>query len=152
MTVGKFFATSSPLCDGGVARWVERLRSQVARWDSETRRESSGGNARHTDEARPQQLLEWIYLPVVGSPTSFSTAAIYLVFLFHFPSSLIGSCGCATFLNASSEPGEVQFVAKHPSQCHTAIVSTGMSADSLGQWEEIHRRVSGAGGPFERRR
>lgn len=28
VTVGKFFATSSPLCDGGVARWVERLGSQ----------------------------------------------------------------------------------------------------------------------------
>lgn len=37
-------------------------------------------------------------------------------FLFLFPSSLIGSCDCATFSNASSEPREVQFAAKHPSQ------------------------------------
>lgn len=33
----------------------------------------------------------------------------------------------------------------HKRHCYADIVSTGLSTDS--QWEEMHRRVSGAGGP-----
>lgn len=77
--------------------------------------------------------------------TSFPTAAIYLVSLFVLP-SIICSCDCATFLNAPSEPREVQFVAKHRSEA-PLLRRHCFYRHEYRQWEEMHRRVNGAGGP-----